>query len=397
MWPTCVTQILQAYEPILQLDKDSCSQIGRTIPIPSFEESILLDLVKCSIKTLQKQSPLLEITAPVYVVGDIHGNIFDLIRILIYARPPPYSRYMFLGDYVDRGQFSIEVVTLLFALQTAYPSHIYLIRGNHEFESVNSFYGFQNEVNSQYKSQVLYEELNSIFHWLPLAALINRQIFCCHGGLSPKLTSIDQFNQIKRPLKGYDYDFVADLVWSDPSNDNPNYVQSQRGTGVTFGAQAIEEFMNTFSIKHIIRAHQCVQTGISRFNGNDVYTVFSCSNYAEASGNRCGLIFINSYTEILVFSLPPIDQLERNKTKIIKYTKDSFKKEEKTKPLFSMHSKLTDLGVYKRQSSQLNQIIARPNLKPVNQYFLSPLACNSSCALPHIVVAQESAIFELQD
>ncbi|OHT12397.1 Serine/threonine-protein phosphatase PP1-alpha [Tritrichomonas foetus] len=316
MMSVAVQHIMSFYSQLLALSAENCDEIGKKYAIPKFEESVLVDLCHSSIEALKMQKPLLELTAPIYVIGDIHGNIFDLIRIFIIANPPPTSRFLFLGDYVDRGQFSIEVVTLLLTLQIVYPEHIYLIRGNHEFECVNSFYGFKDECSKHYSSKSLYDEFNTVFSYLPLAAIINKQIFCVHGGLSPQLVSMDQFNSLSMPMKTYDPEFVADIVWSDPSAENDSYVRSNRGTGVTFGKSAIHDFLSNFNLSSIIRAHQCIQPGISKFDGNSCYTVFSCSNYAEACQNRCGIIFITATTQIHAFSLPPLEQIERKQTKI---------------------------------------------------------------------------------
>lgn len=335
----CAHHILSAYQPLLTLDPQNVSKIGESVPIPRFEDAILSELLKGTVQLLQKQPVLLHLKAPIYLVGDIHGNIFDLLRIFLTAESPPNSRFLFLGDFVDRGQYSIEVVTLLFALQLVYPNHIFLIRGNHEFESVNRFYGFENECNTYYKGTKIYEEFNATFGYMPLAAIVNNKIFCVHGGLSPKLTSINQFEIIKRPIKSYDYEFVADLVWSDPSTEHSNFVENHRGTGVTFGSHAVNEFLRVFGFQHIVRAHQCVQFGVASFNGKTVYTVFSCSNYAEASGNRCGLMYVQADGNTQLFSLPPVDQMDRASCNMKMYTKADF--EEVKQRIVSMTAVMT--------------------------------------------------------
>ncbi|KAK8899897.1 hypothetical protein M9Y10_002220 [Tritrichomonas musculus] len=316
MYPLSIQHILDSFSELLSLSVEDCESVGHTYAIPKFEENVLSELCQATISTLQLQQPLLILKSPVYVIGDIHGNIFDLIRIFNIAHPPPASRFLFLGDYVDRGQFSIEVLALLFSLQVAFPDHIYLLRGNHEFECVNSFYGFKDECLKQYATGNIYDEFNEVFNYMPLAAIINQSVFCVHGGLSPQLLSMDQINELTRPIKTYNLEFVADLVWSDPSDENEFYVRSNRGSGVTFGKSAVHEFLVNFNLNKIIRAHQCIQSGIGRFDGHNVYTVFSCSNYAEACQNRCGIIFINTENQIQAFSLPPFDHIDRSKTKI---------------------------------------------------------------------------------
>lgn len=374
MLQQCVLQVYEQFKPLLNLQEHEFSMIGRTIPIPKFEEQMLKNLMNEEIKHLKEQSALIYLRSPIYVIGDIHGNIYDLLRVFIFAKPPPASRFLFLGDYVDRGQYSMEVLALLFCLQLAYPEHIYLIRGNHEFEGVNSFYGFQSEINSQYGNSTLYDIANTVFGWLPIAAKVNEDIFCVHGGLSPNLTKMKMFNQVKRPMKSYEKTFVADLVWSDPSSESSQYVHSQRGTGVTYGSEAIEEFCENFHINKIIRAHQCVLQGISLFNGN-VYTVFSCSNYADGGENRCGIIFINLSGEIQSFSLPPITQIERSKCKIKRVTIESLKPPKTTIP-FTIHNKLIDM----RRNSQFSKV--PPHIVKTDKYFTKSKSSSNTSRLP---------------
>lgn len=310
--------VLKAYQSILKMDSSKCPEFGKSIPIPVFDEETLLDLCEEVRKLNQRKEMVIELRAPYYVVGDIHGNIFDLVRILVHSQAPPLSRLLFLGDYVDRGEYSIEVITLLFALQVAYPDHMVLLRGNHEFEMMNSTYGFQTEVQSQYGSRRLYDTFNDVFQYLPLVAIINNQIFCVHGGISPHLNNIQQIYRIRRPLPAYDVEFVADFVWSDPCYECKTYDESNRGLGVQFGPKALADFLNGIHMKCMIRAHQCVQNGIAKFGQNLLYTVFSCSNYADSHGNKCGLIFIEMNLNIKLFSLPPMDQLPRATANLVR-------------------------------------------------------------------------------
>lgn len=304
--PDCVKRIIAAYEPFFTLDPDDTRLIGRTIPIPFFPEAVLQDLCTETIPFLQKWDSLVELQAPIYVIGDIHGNLFDLIRIFILCGRPPQSRFLFLGDYVDRGSYSTEVITYLFALSLAYPGYVIMLRGNHEFSNINAIYGFKEEVTMLYDTADLYDRFNEVFSWLPIAATVNRTILCVHGGPSPLLKDLRDFNDFPRPLQTCDHPVVSDLVWSDPSEGTEGYVRSKRGSGVQFGEEALEKFLQETNLKKIVRAHQCVQLGIGWFAGEKLYTVFSCSNYVDASNNnRCGIMFITPKQEIQTFSLPP--------------------------------------------------------------------------------------------
>ena len=320
-------QIIGAFSEILSLPAERLSEVGVTVPIPTFNVNAIKALTDRAKETFKTQETLIDIEPPVYVIGDLHGNIFDLIRVLVLSGPPPSNRFLFLGDYVDRGQYSIEIIALLFAFMAKYPQHMFLIRGNHEFERVNSVYGFHQELIDIYGGYApeLYETVNNCFNYMPLAALVGGDIFCVHGGISPQLSSVRQLKRVKRPIAVYDGSIACDLTWSDPSVETKEFLRSTRGNGVAFGVNAVKEFQKIFKVRHVIRAHQCVELGIERFAGDVVYTVFSCSNYQDAGGNRCGLIYINPEGKLQSFSLPPIDQVPRETALL---SGDAEKKEE---------------------------------------------------------------------
>ena len=190
-----------------------------------------------------------------------------------------------------------------------------MIRGNHEFETINSTYGFHDEVLNFYSPEI-FNSFNRSFDYLPIAAIIQNEIFCVHGGLSPHLKSIEQIETISRPFKSYENDFVADMLWSDPSINNTTYVRSNRGSGVTFGENEVYDFLDKFKMKTIFRAHQCVKGGIQKFGSTTLYTIFSSSNYDEVSNNSAGLIYITKKMELEAFSLPAIPQLDKGISKI---------------------------------------------------------------------------------
>jgi protein phosphatase len=302
--------VILAYKPLLTLDGAQCYEIGRSFPIPTFGKDIVMSLCTAARKIFERTDIVTNIAAPFYVIGDIHGNIFDLLRILILAHPPPRSRLLFLGDYVDRGEYSIEVITLLFAFLVKYPGSLVMLRGNHEFESLNKNYGLHSDISAQYSSDLLFNLINVTFSWMPLVAVLSDNIFCVHGGISPRLTSLSQIREIKRPLTSYDSDYVADLVWSDPCADSKTYDDSVRGLGVRFGAAALQSFLTAMNMKTVFRAHQCVLPGVSRFGADQLFTIFSCSRY-DGQDNRCGLLLVNAELEIEFFSLPPIEQIPR--------------------------------------------------------------------------------------
>lgn len=296
--------VLKAYTNLIHVHPALVTEVGARISLPKFEVDILYDLLDRAQEVFENQEPLIRMDAPITVVGDLHGNFHDFLRIMFFNHYPPENRFLFLGDYVDRGQYSLEICTMLFALICRYPDCVFMIRGNHEFEIMNEPYGFRGEVLFDYPVE-LYERLNQVFSHLPCAALIGEKVFCIHGGLSPDLKYIEDINNITKPTKVFE-GILSDIVWSDPEPDVTEYTKSKRGSGHKFGTNQINEFIQSNRLKAIIRAHQCVMQGVEKFEETELYTVFSCSNYCGSVGNDAGYINISLTGEIEPFRLDPL-------------------------------------------------------------------------------------------
>ena len=248
----------------------------------------------------------------IIIVGDLHGHFLDLLRVIQKNGSPENQRYLFLGDLVDRGEFSLETITLIFAMKVLFPQNIYIIRGNHEFLDVFEGFGFGQEIATTYfeeNPKSLITAFARVFSMLPIACLIDNKYFCVHGGIGSNISSILQINLIKRPISTVESnEAVAELLWSDPSETIPFFMPSNRGTGFFYGPKAIEAFLKTNKIQHIIRAHQCVQTGILINSDKTVITVFSASNYCGTTNNSGGILIISQgeYKEVVYPSLPYI-------------------------------------------------------------------------------------------
>src|SRR5579871_1178717 len=132
------------------------------------------------------------------MIGDIHGQYYDLLRLFEYGGFPPEANYLFLGDYVDRGKQSLETICLLLAYKIKYPENFFILRGNHECASINRIYGFYDECKRRYNIK-LWKTFTDCFNCLPIAAIIDEKIFTMHGGLSPDLNSMEQIRRVMRP------------------------------------------------------------------------------------------------------------------------------------------------------------------------------------------------------
>jgi diadenosine tetraphosphatase ApaH/serine/threonine PP2A family protein phosphatase len=233
------------------------------------------------------------------VVGDIHGSIDDVLTIFSTFGYPPARDYIFLGDYVDRGENSIEVVVVLFALKLLFPDRIYLLRGNHECASISRRYGFHRECIDFFGTTCAHERFCDVFAQIPLAAVVNGSIFCVHGGLSPDLDSVREIsNEIQRPLPEFNQSVAADLVWSDPSDSIEGFEDSPRGRGHLFGSDTVAEFLEANGLSLIIRAHQFCQTGC-QMPFCELLTVFSASDYC-GKGNTAGVVLVAENSSITI-------------------------------------------------------------------------------------------------
>uniref|UniRef100_A0A1A9Z2H1 protein-serine/threonine phosphatase n=1 Tax=Glossina pallidipes TaxID=7398 RepID=A0A1A9Z2H1_GLOPL len=152
-------------------------------------ESEIRGLCLKSREIFLSQPILLELEAPLKICGDIHGQYYDLLRLFEYGGFPPESNYFLLGDYVDRGKQSLETICLLLPYKIKYSENVFLLRDNHECASINRIYGFYDECKRRYTVK-LWKTFTDCFNCLPVAAIVDEKIFCCHGGLSPDLISM---------------------------------------------------------------------------------------------------------------------------------------------------------------------------------------------------------------
>lgn len=194
---------------------------------------------------------------------DIHGQYYDLLRFINDAGVPPDSDYLFLGDYVDRGKQSIEVVCLLFALKIKFPNNVSLLRGNHEDQNITKLYGFLDECKRRYHFK-LWKQFINVFNHLPVAAVIENKILCMHGGLSPDLKNLQQIERLSRPTGIPESGVLCDLLWSDPSSSNAPYIlnlipkrwgDNDRGVSYVFSEKVVEEFLLKHDLELVVRGH----------------------------------------------------------------------------------------------------------------------------------------------
>ena len=239
------------------------------------------------------QQPMLaETTAPLVICGDTHGQFYDLLKIFEVCGFPPKKRYLFLGDYVDRADQSIETICMLLCYKIKYPTDFYLLRGNHEDSSINRIYGFYDECKRRYTPR-LWKTFAGVFNCMPVAALVEQQILCMHGGISPELYDLQQINKLERPSSTPDYGLMCDLLWADPDVDVTGWAESDRGVSFVFGYQVIKEFNKQFDLSLIVRGHQVVEDGYEFHANRNLVTIFSAPNYCGEFDNAGGIMTID--------------------------------------------------------------------------------------------------------
>ncbi|KAF9044565.1 phosphoprotein phosphatase PPZ [Hymenopellis radicata] len=252
------------------------------------------------------QPTLVELAPPVKIVGDVHGQYSDLIRLFEMCGFPPAANYLFLGDYVDRGKQSLETILLLLCYKIKYPENFFLLRGNHECANVTRVYGFYDECKRRCNIKT-WKTFIDVFNCLPIAAVVASKIFCVHGGLSPSLHSMEDIKRIQRPTDVPDYGLLNDLLWSDPSDTALDWEDNERGVSYCFGKGIINEFLGRYDMDLICRAHMVVEDGYEFWNDRTLVTVFSAPNYCGEFDNYGACMSVSEDLLCAFELLKPLD------------------------------------------------------------------------------------------
>ncbi|KAG4961866.1 hypothetical protein JHK82_038556 [Glycine max] len=268
------------------------------------------DLLMISALTLNKITSL-DFSSIRLICGDIHGQFYDMKELFKVGGDCPKTNYLFLGDFVDRGFYSVETFLLLLALKVRYPDRITLIRGNHESRQITQVYGFYDECLRKYGSVNVWRYCTDIFDYLSLSALIENKIFSVHGGLSPAISTLDQIRTIDRKQEVPHDGAMCDLLWSDPEDIVDNWGLSPRGAGYLFGGSVVTSFNHSNNIDYICRAHQLVMEGYKWMFNNQIVTVWSAPNYCYRCGNVAAILELdgNLNKQFRVFEAAPQEMM----------------------------------------------------------------------------------------
>ncbi|EAR82035.1 serine/threonine protein phosphatase 2A (macronuclear) [Tetrahymena thermophila SB210] len=277
-------------------------QLWQCKPLAENDVKILCDKVK---EILAEENNVTTVKAPVTVCGDIHGQFHDLIELFRIGGKPPDTNYLFMGDYVDRGSNSVETVSLIFSLKVRFKDRVTILRGNHENREINKIYGFYDECYKKYGNENVWKYFTDVFLYLPLTALIESQLFCLHGGLSPAIENLDQIRSLNRfqelPHEGP----MCDLLWSDPDDQRTGWGLSPRGAGWTWGHDITEKFIHQNKLKLIARAHQLVMDGYQHVHNKKCVTIFSAPNYCYRCGNQASIMEVDDGLKLNYMQFEP--------------------------------------------------------------------------------------------
>ncbi|KAI1130895.1 serine/threonine-protein phosphatase 2B catalytic subunit [Nemania abortiva] len=275
-------------------------------------------IIKTGTDLLRQEPNLLEMDAPITVCGDVHGQYYDLMKLFEVGGDPSETRYLFLGDYVDRGYFSIECVLYLWSLKIHYPQTLWLLRGNHECRHLTDYFTFKLECKHKY-SEAIYEACMDSFCSLPLAAVMNKQFLCIHGGLSPELHTLDDLRNIDRFREPPTQGLMCDILWADPLEDfgqeksNEYFMHNHvRGCSYFFSYHAACNFLEKNNLLSIIRAHEAQDAGYRMYRKTrttgfpSVMTIFSAPNYLDVYNNKAAVLkYENNVMNIRQFNCTP--------------------------------------------------------------------------------------------
>lgn len=258
------------------------------------KESEVKDLCQKAMEILMEESNVQRVDAPVTICGDIHGQFYDLKELFKVGGDCPDTNYLFLGDFVDRGFYSVESFLLLLALKVRYPDRITLIRGNHESRQITQVYGFYDECLKKYGSVNVWRYCTEIFDYLSVSAIIEDRVLCVHGGLSPSISTLDQIRVIDRKQEVPHDGAMCDLLWSDPE-DMDGWGLSPRGAGYLFGGNVVQQFNHQNNLDLICRAHQLVMEGYKYMFKETLVTVWSAPNYVYRCGNVAAILELDEH------------------------------------------------------------------------------------------------------
>lgn len=274
-------------------------QILKDAVLPKYDE--VIQIIQQAQDLLQHEPNVIYTNGPTSIVGDLHGQYYDFLYMLEISNQE--HAMVFLGDYVDRGHNSVELILHVLLLKLIRKDKVVILRGNHENRAQTSAYGFMEECVSKYDIYV-YWKLCDLFTFMPLAAVVNSHYMCIHGGIVPDLT-LEKLQHLDRVSE---YPELGSILWSDPSDDIDGFGNSQRGAGYLFGAVALREFLRKVKCTTLVRSHQLVMDGVKEHFCGMCITVWSAPNYCYKCKNIASIMEINAVNDYKLIFYEAVDE-----------------------------------------------------------------------------------------
>jgi len=273
---------------------------------PKYVYQILLNIIN-----YYKIMPnILEISIPkdehLSVCGDVFGQFHDVVNLWsLNGMPSEENPYLYLGNYVNHGHFSVEVIVTFFALKLLYPNHFHLLRGNYECKVMNKLHGFEVDVKNKVDRKHSYEVFEEAFNLLPLCGVIKKKVFVCHGGLfSNDDVTLHQIKMLKRNRQPQDSGLMCDLLWSNPQKENGRNPGRHHNKGILFGPDVTKKFLDQNKLDLVVRSNELKMNGYESQHGGKCITVFTAPNYSYRA-NRGGLVRFDSSLKPVLTSFDP--------------------------------------------------------------------------------------------
>ena len=308
----------------IQRYKETLDTVFNSLPYPhNLRDSLLPPFVRWLCATvsqiLQEEPNVIHFNGPAVICGDIHGNFPDLLEVFREVGLPPHNNFIFLGDYVDRGKYSVEVMCILLILKFKFPQNIFLLRGNHESKSMSHEFTFAIECKAKLAKGCL-KSFAQVFNSLPLALILNNSIFCVHAGISPNITTLQEINNINRFTDIPDSGPFCDLLWSDPNPNVTEFAKSDRCDTFLWGFLPYQRFMEQNNLQMLIRGHQVCADGweFPFLPDKSLITIYTSSSSTPDEQNRAAIISISPRNALSFTLLPenkPILPKSQNSTR----------------------------------------------------------------------------------
>ena len=263
--------------------------IANPYKISELEFHNISQVLSKAVDILKEETLLLELTVKdinkeVFVIGDLHGNMKSLLKIIKTIEQANPKYVIFLGDIVDRGPYQLECLILILALKIKQPNKYIFLKGNHESLEINQYYGFYQDFIFKFKDQKKFKDVLALYKVLPICAVVNRTVLCLHGGIPEDFEVLEKLKGVKTQDPASLFKNVAkslkQIMWNDPKSNLTGFSDSFRGIDIkNFGEDVFTDFMEKNKLNYLIRSHELYPEGYKWFFNKRLLTIFSSANY----------------------------------------------------------------------------------------------------------------------